>query len=387
MIAKYWDDIKIFNKGDDYFNSLIKDLCEAKKQILVESYIFEYDPLTINILTELRNAAKRGCQVRILVDGIGSMNSISKLHQYCLESNIRFRVYHPLPKWSEFLKTLSFFFLKKINTLGPFNRRNHRKCIIIDNNIAYMGSLNLTAIHSENYHPKDFWKDTGIRLTGGSTSELENEFKRNWILGPRGLFLRPIVKLLKRKKIKTGYNPKRSWIRLNTLTRHRWQLYRDLLRRIKQSQSEIFIESAYFLPKRSLLRNLIKAAKRGVRIQIIIPGKSDVPAVKWASYEILKKLLLNNISIYEYQPNVLHSKFLIIDQWASIGSLNLNYRSLFHDLEVEAILNDESSLSTLRNIWQSDKQNAKEINLSYFEKIPFLIKIASRIAFKLRYFL
>lgn len=377
-----WSYIRIFHSGDDYYHNLVQDIRNAQHSITIESYIFAIDKLTETVLNELSAARNRGCIVKIVVDGFGSYTHIPSLDRQCKLRGIEMRVFHPFPyplflvrkKISEFSTSLGFF-------LKHFNRRNHRKITIIDEKRAYLGSLNFTQDHCESLVGPKAWRDTGVCVEGPEIKQLVLDFKIT--------YMRTYVKGLFNwvGHWTKNTNPKRSLLRLNTTQRMRRRLYKDLLARVNKAESRIYLTTAYFLPKRSLLRTLFRASQRGVDIKIIIPGKSDVPMVKWAAFNIMRFLIKKGLPIFEYQPRILHAKTMIIDNEAFIGSFNMNHRSIMHDLEVEIILQDPESLSNMLSQWQEDLKNSKQLSSRDLSPPSFIFRILHNIAFRLRYML
>lgn len=377
-----WSYARIFHSGDDYYHSLVQDIRNAQHSITIESYIFTIDKLTGTILDELSAARGRGCSVKIIVDGFGSYTDIPHLDTQCKMRGIEMRVFHPFPyplflarkKSSQFSNSLGFF-------LKHFNRRNHRKITIIDEKRAYLGSLNFTQDHCESLVGPKAWRDTGVCIEGPQIRHLVLDFKisymRTYI---KGLFTWG-------GQWRKNFSPSRSLVRLNTTQRMRRRLYKDLLSRINNAESRIYLTTAYFLPKRSLLRALLRAAHRGLDIRIMIPGKSDVPMVKWAAFNIMRFLIKKGIPIFEYQPTILHAKTMIIDNEVFIGSFNMNHRSLMHDLEVEVLLKDSASLHNMLHQWQVDLENSKQLSSKELSAPSFLFRILHNIAFRLRYML
>jgi len=147
------------------------------------------------------------------------------------------------------------------------------------------------------------------------------------------------------------------------------------------------ITNAYFIPRRSVLRALKKAAQRGVEVALVLPALTDVPIVQWASRSLYYRLLKAKVRIFEYQPSVLHAKTVIIDNWATVGSHNLNHRSMIHDYEVEAVLTDNQSLNELVNQWQIDVKSSQEITLESLGKFPWWTRWISRLAYWFRYWI
>nr|BFD59983.1 phospholipase D-like domain-containing protein [Bdellovibrio sp. CKG001] len=377
-----WSQAQIFYTGDDYFHSLIQDIRQARRSVTIESYIFAEDKLTKTILAELKNARERGCTVKIVVDGFGSYTSIPFLDRYCTENGMDLRVFHPLPYpilWAH-------QFVLKYSMRGSLlfrrvNRRTHRKITIIDETRAYLGSLNFTEVHCASYVGNKAWRDTGVWVEGEPVKRLVLAFQISYLR----TFMKGLLGWVGRWKLHE--DPAREVLRLNTTQRLRRKLYRDLLRRLSQAQSRIYLTTAYFLPRRSLLRALMKAAHRGVDVQLLIPGKSDVPLVKWAAFYIVRFLLQRQVPIFEYQKSILHAKTMIIDNEAFIGSFNLNHRSILHDLEVEVILNDTQSVQSMLQQWKQDVSDSKAVSEKDFATPSWLTRLLYKIAFRLRYML
>ncbi|MGZ3768972.1 MAG: phospholipase D-like domain-containing protein [Bdellovibrio sp.] len=377
-----WSHVRIFHSGDAYFESLIEDIRNAKKSITIESYIFAYDKLTEIILDELAIALERGCSVKIVVDGFGSYYYIPQLSKICAQKGIEFRVFHPFPY--PFIWLQSFFYKHPLKThflIKKVNRRTHRKIAIIDETRAYLGSLNFIHHHSEKFMGERAWRDTGVCVEGTPVKRLVLAFQITYLR----TYLKGLINWVGRWRIKA--EPFEDILRLNTTQRTRRRLYKDLLYRFNHCHSRIYITTAYFLPKRSLLRALLKASRRGVDVQILIPGKSDVPLVKWAAFYIVRLLLQKRVKMLEYQKSILHAKTMIIDNDVMIGSFNLNHRSILHDLEVEVVLKDKESLNNMLRQWQTDVNNSKVVSEKDFAAPSWFSRILYKIAFRLRYML
>lgn len=376
-----WSHVRIFHSGDEYYQSLIEDIRKAQRSITIESYIFAHDKLTETILAELKRARERGCSVKIVVDGFGSYYYIPYLDRICAEYGIELRVFHPFPYPLLWIRQ---FFTK--SERGSFlmrrsNRRTHRKITIIDEKRAYLGSLNYTQDHCVSLVGDRAWRDTGVWVEGPPLKRLVLAFQISYLR----TYIKSLLSWVGRWRIKE--EPYETILRLNTTTKSRRRLYKDLLRRISHANSRLYITTAYFLPRRSLLRAFLKAARRGVDVKILIPGKSDVPLVKWAAFYIVRFLLQKRIPIYEYQKSILHAKTMIIDNDVFIGSFNLNHRSILHDLEVEVVLNDPDSLKNMLEQWSRDLENSKLVSEKDFAAPSWFARLLYSIAFRLRYLL
>lgn len=377
-----WSAVHIFYSGDEYFESMLADIRSATRSVTIESYIFNVDPLTLAILDELAKARERGVVIKIVVDGFGSYYSIPELDRLCSRRGIEFCVFHPLPYPLLWARELFYkYSLRGSLVFKSLNRRTHRKVTIIDEKRAYLGSLNFTQDHSEKHRGPQAWRDTGVWVEGAPLQALVLAFQISYLR----TYIKGIQQWIGRWKRRT--EPFEDILRLNSTQKARRRLYRNLLLRLSTAQKRIYITTAYFLPKRSLLRALLKAARKGVDIQILMPGKSDVPMVKWAAFSMVRFLLQKHITIYEYQKTILHAKSMIIDDDVFIGSFNLNHRSILHDLEVEVVLKDKASLESMLNQWEKDIQDSKKAHERDFSRPSWLWRPLYYLAFRLRYLL
>lgn len=381
-----WENIKIFHSGDDYFASMTQDIRNAQVKIQIEVYIFNMDRLTLPFLSELAEARQRGVLVEILVDGFGSFRSISPLQKFCIQNKMKLKVFRPF-SMSEthfrkyFFKHFLKYLLKIKFIFRRLNRRNHRKITFIDSQIAYIGSFNNSEVHSEQIKGTEVWRDSGLRICGPELKNLVFSMQEAWKWNRRAR----ILSYFKNKL--WHYHPVENLIRLNTRRRWRRSLNRDLKRRIQNAQHHVLITSAYFLPTNSLLRAFKKAASRGVPVHIIVPGPSDVPLVNLAALKLYHQLYKAGVRIFQYQPSILHAKSMIIDDFYTLGSMNLNYRSLLHDLEVTVIINDLPSQKNLLDQWTLDLSKSQEFSYQSFENLSWIIKLMARLAFRFRYWL
>ncbi len=383
--------IQLHFTGDGYFNSALKAIESAKHEVLLESYIYDLDPIGLRFLSALSAAKKRGLKVFLMVDGIGSFNWQKALERSCYEHQIPLHVYHPLPFASGFsfswknLRRLLFFFRR-------VNRRNHRKIILIDRRHVFMGGLNISKTQSEEFLGEKAWRDTGIELeyetAMSDTHLLARAFYHTWRTSSwRKALLRPrsILKLPRKPRVRFPMLPQR--FRLNTPPWVRYFLLRDLRRRIKLAKTRILITNAYFVPRRSVLAALRKAARRGVFVGLVLPSKTDVSFVREASRSLYYRLMKSGVHIYEYQPSILHAKTLVIDDWATVGSHNLNHRSMLHDLEIEAVVTEPEQINELVEQWDLDARKSKHYQIHDLGRFPWYQRTLSRVIYWFRYWI
>lgn len=383
---------QIFFHGDDYFSALFTDIAHATHSIDLETYIFELDKLGKKVLQALLEAAQRGVVVRVLVDGAGTPQWGGGLVRALEKAGGMTRVFHPFPwrlwQWSRsFVHVPSV--LKAIYLLLKINSRNHRKTCIIDQKIVYVGGFNIAKNHvthsDDNVVPASKgedkvkisgWRDTGVRLEGVSNlNELNIAFNASWDHLAVNERLRQIFHHVYTDPI----------FRLNYNWHRRRVLYKNLRYRIKQCKHRVWITNAYFVPDNFLLKKLQDAAMRGVDVRILLPRKSDIAFMPWASKTFYERLLKAGVRIFEYLPTVLHAKTLILDDWMLIGSSNLNHRSLLHDLEIDVNIRQPTSKLILVQQFLEDLQQAKEIILPSWQKPPFYQRLVGGVALYLKY--
>jgi cardiolipin synthase len=162
-------------------------------------------------------------------------------------------------------------------------------------------------------------------------------------------------------------------------------LYKNLLKRIGKAKNKVWITNAYFIPNNLFLRCIKKSAQKGVDVRIILPNKSDVEGIKWATYIFYKKLIKSGIKIYAYEPSILHAKTIIIDNWFLVGTSNLNHRSLLHDLEIDIEIQSDSAKQKILEQYEEDFTQSKLITLSNLPKTNLIQKIVGRLFMLFKY--
>lgn len=366
MSATGWESEKIYYSAETYFTDLVCCIRQANLTIDFETYIFNCDKIGSLILQELRAAADRGVRVRLLVDGIGVFFEIPKLIPALKNNSVQMAVFHPVllshvinKKWLR-----PGFFL---NVFSHINRRLHRKTCLIDGKTLFVGSFNVT----DNSN-----RETGAKVTGEWTQVISAAFRETWFKAQRpyrlvgyrrnGVSPSPLVRINSRRKIR----------KLNN---------KDLIRRMRSANQRIWITNAYFVPPPKILNAILKARQKGVDVQIILPSRSDVPLVKFVTETYYRGMLSKGVRIFEYQKDFLHAKTMLIDDWATVGSSNMNHRSVFHDLEVDVVLTQASSLDSLKSQFLIDRENSIEINLKNLRKRHWVDRLFIWFLSSLRY--
>ena len=342
----------IYPQADAYFKSILIAIAQAQSQIDMEVYIFNIDTIGQKISQALIQAAQRGVQVRLLVDGMGVNVDFILTAKRLIAAGAQVHIHRPLPwhleQWSLSLSSAKglqkFWYL-----LSNINQRNHRKLLIIDQKAIWLGSINVSQKHLSTKHGGESWRDTAIELHHIDTDAIQSIFDLNWNRW----------KTKGKKKLSQKILP--SPFLFNFTRPLRQAQRKQLLSRIAKAQDHIWITNAYFVPDSKLLNALVKASNKGIDVRFVLPSQSDVFFIPWAASFFYEQLLNAGARIYEYQAGVLHAKTLIIDDWASIGSSNFNRRSLQHDLEVDYTLQLSESVNQLQHDFLDDLKQSEEL--------------------------
>lgn len=374
-----WRVEEMFLEGDIFFERLLSAIAGARHTVEMEMYIFTNDQLAELFLGALGDAARRGLTVKVLVDGVGSYGSILSNAERLRAAGVEIRVYHPV-RISALVRRL--FRLPRLSPLRRFfatlNRRNHRKVCIVDMHEAWLGSFNISAVHSRRLSGDAVWRDTGVRVVGGGIRDLRRAFERVWYSATerrRWSWVR---------RVTAGRLRAPELVKLNWKGHQRRRNFGALLQRIKRAQERVWITNPYFVPHGALLRALTDAAGRGVDVRLLVPRRSDVFFMPWVGAYFYEPLLRERVRIWEYRRGILHAKSLLIDNWALIGSSNLNQRSLRYDLEVDVVLSKPSSLAFLEDAFHHDLEGADELHSLDLAGRPWWQQFVAKVCFAYR---
>ena len=261
---------------------------------------------------------------------------------------------------------------------APFNyvHRDHRKLIVIDSKQAFTGGLNIANEYSGFYFRRRSrgWRDTGMIVEGPIVNELLDTFKKSWTTwGGEKIHFQGACEETQGSIPEDGI-PALPIFVYSGVGRRRM---RNLLRySIDHAQTSILLTSAYFIPSRRLIERLERSVKRGVRVRILVPGKSDVPAASYAGRAFFSRLLKAGIEIYTYRGEMLHAKTYLFDQcWSVIGSTNLDYQSLRYNDEGNIGILDGPFASQMTEIFEEDLENSFRIDEEAWRQRPFLEKV------------
>ncbi|MDP9362282.1 MAG: cardiolipin synthase [Acidobacteriota bacterium] len=334
--------VQLLENGDQFFPLLLRDIASAKQSVHVESYIWWKGAICGQIANALAAKARQGVEVRLLVDASGGHKMDKELAKLMLDSGVRFIRFHP--------PTLA--------NLGRLNNRDHRKEMIIDGRIGYIGGYGFAEQWTGHAQDKDHWRDAGLRVEGPIVSRLQAAFAENWIeetgeiMAGEKYF--PHLAAVGSTKAHLAYTSPTGGVSSVQV------LY---YLAIKAARHEIIIQNPYLLPDDESIDALAEAVKRGVDVRIMVPAtmSTDSPIVQHASHHRFGMLLKSGIKIFEYKKTLLHQKVIIVDGvWSCVGSTNFDRRAMQLNDEVSMGVLDPALATQLKAVFASDMQFAEQ---------------------------
>ena len=360
--------LTLLENGTEYFPALIAALNAAKHEIHLETYIFSADAIGQAVADALMHAARRGVETRILLDGFGSRNLGAALLNALRLAGVTvlfFRPEHGLLRLSR-------------NRL----RRMHRKLVVVDARIGFVGGINLIDdLHGRNLAlPR---QDYAVRIEGPLVADLHSATRRLWLIvtwSQFGLHRNEPV-WLKPHPEKIG--TQRASFLTRDSVRQRRSIEKSYLRAIRRARSQILLANAYFLPGLRFRHALIDAARRGVKVTLIVQGHSDHPLYQMAARALYRHLLDNGIALFEYHATELHAKVAVIDEsWATVGSSNIDPFSLMLSREANLVVHDHTFATQLKTSLELALQRgAHQIHRQTWHQIPWHARFASWVAY------
>lgn len=355
--------IDLFTDGNKLYEKVIEDIYNAKNYIHLEYYTFELDGLGHRILDALETKLKEGLEVKILYDDVGSKKvRMSKFHHF-----------------ESLGGEVEAFFASKFPLINfRMNNRNHRKIIVIDGQVGYIGGFNI----GDDYlglGKLGYWRDTHIRVEGDVIDALQIRFILDWNSQAHRPQLEYDDKYFPKKRQHKGKSAIQIASSGPAFDLH--QIEYGYTKMIMSAKKSIYMQSPYFIPDQSYINALKMAANAGVDVHLMIPCKPDHPFVYWATFSYAAELLNSGVKIYTYQNGFIHSKVMMIDdEICSVGSANMDYRSFALNFEVNAFIYDEEIAKEIRVAYEDDIKKSKLLTLEKYNNRSLSIKVKEDIA-------
>lgn len=345
------NEIEIFTTGKDKFDKLLNDLRNARTSILLQYYIFLDDEIGRQVADVLIQKAKAGVLVKVMYDHVGSFSARSRFFRRMEEAGV---ATHP------------FFRVNFPQLANRLNWRNHRKIAVIDGEIGYIGGMNIADRYIKGQGKGKIWRDTHFRIKGDIVESLIYSFAIDWNF----LKKEPYV-----PDVKPAIGGVDNSCGVQLLTggpTERWNnLALCFLRAISSARKTILIQTPYFLPTDSLFNALQAAALAKVDVRIMIPDHPDSRLLRYASFSYVTQCLKAGIKVYLYEPGMLHSKVMIIDDgFVTSGSTNFDFRSFENNFEGNLLIYDTEVNRKMRDIYFEDLNYCRKINIEKWRKRP-----------------
>ncbi len=351
--------------GTQIFPAMLSSIRGARESINLLSYVFWKGDVSIAFANELSAAAKRGVEVRVLLDAYGARKMKLELMEQMKQAGCKFAWYRPL-RW---------------HNLRRYNNRTHRKVLVVDGRTGFTGGVGIASEWTGNAQDPAHWRDDHFLLEGPVVRYLQGSFAENWrqatgvVLAGESMF--PVLTHVgDARMVPLSAAPGGS---ISDIAFVYWLLFHA-------ATQEVRIATPYFVPDPDLELGIADAARRGVKITLLVPGQhQDSAIVRYASRTYYRRLLEAGVRIFEYQPTMMHTKTVTVDnQWAVIGSSNFDSRSFELNYEIAIAAYDTSLVEALKVSYAEDLQAAREITLEEVNEWSLFARARNHLALLLR---
>lgn len=357
------NDIDIYTDGNKLYDDMIEDMKQATKFIHIQYYIIKDDVLFERIQQVLKEKAAQGVEVRILFDGMGCRTVKRQVWKKLNEAGI---------ETAEFFPALLRRFQLRINY------RNHRKIVVIDNKVGYVGGYNVGKEYIGLDEKFGYWRDTHLRIRGSSLVGLQFRFVLDWNYAAKeNLFGNPVYY--------DNFVPgERDFCKMQIITsgpdNGDMQIRDNYLRLIHKAKKSIYIQTPYFIPDEAIFDSLLIAIRSGIEVNVMIPCKPDHPFVYWATYSYIGDLIMAGANCYTYDNGFLHAKGMVVDgKVFCYGTANMDIRSFELNFEVNAIVYNEDKAKEMEQCFIQDLAVCTQITKDIYAKRSLMIRIKEQV--------
>lgn len=341
------NDFKLLIDSRQFFPQMLSAIQAAQHTIYLEQYLVASGVVLNDFISALIDAANSGVKVHILLDDYGAKETSIADRKKLLDAGIDLVLFNPF-KWSQLYGSL---------------RRNHRKLLLVDHQIAFVGGAGLSDEYRIEETPSTSWHDTVIRIEGEVVHDWHRSFLAMWERATKTQLpanhMASLVKAQQLGRVAEANGPGKN------------QIIRHAIAQIKKSRDIVWIATPYFVITQKMRHALNSAARRGVDVRLLLPGDiSDHPWITHAARRYYARLLKNNIRIYEYQPRFIHAKLIICDDWVSIGSSNLDRWNHYWNLDAnQEVLHGEFA-NEVRALFGQDFRQSQMIDIEIWQQRP-----------------
>ena len=355
--------------GGETYTAMLAAIAGAKTTIHLETYILASDRTGDRFKAALIERAKAGVTVRLMYDAVGSFGLSDSWLAALREAGVHVLLFNPIAPWRARFR------------LG---HRDHRKILVVDDEVAFTGGLNIANDYASVDEGGAGWHDQHCRVRGPIVADLSRLFRRTWLRAGGDPYPAPP----RASEIPVVGGSSFARMIENTARRKRTAIRRAYLHVIKTAQKSVLIENAYFMPDRGVRRALVRAVRRGVDVRVIVPGHSDIRLIEWASLYVMRRLARRNVKMLRWRGVMLHAKTAVVDGvWSTIGSYNFDAQSRFNNLEVTLEILDPEVATALTTQFERDVAACDAFDEASWKKLPFWRKTLAWLAYRVRRFL
>jgi len=340
---------KLLIDGNRFFPAMLDAIAAAESYVLLEMYLTESGTVANRFVAALLAAAARGVTVKLMLDDYGARGLHRVDRERLQQGNVEVIYFNRLRygKWQR-----NFY-------------RNHRKLLLVDGRIAYVGGPGITDEFDPPVHNERRWRDTVVAIEGPVLGDWQELFRETWDHVTNDTLSVPL-----RVDFPTAGQQSGRVNRSRGIFYH--EITRTVITRIRNSHRRVWLATAYFVPSMKLRRTLRRAVRRGVDVRLLVPGDhTDHPAVRHAGRRYYYRLLRHGVRIFEFQPRFTHSKVLVCDEWCSIGSSNLDRWTLRWNLEANQEIDDSAFSDQVCEMLEDDFRHSGECLFSEWDKRPW----------------
>jgi phosphatidylserine/phosphatidylglycerophosphate/cardiolipin synthase-like enzyme len=324
--------------GADFFPAMLGAIAQARQYLCLEMYLFESGRVADQFIDALSDAGRRGVKLYLLLDDFGALALNRKDRQRLYDAGARISFYNSL-SYAGFHRNLF---------------RNHRKLLLVDGRTAFVGGMGITDAFDARSFGVLAWHEVAVQIEGPILGDWQEAFLRTW-----NLWTPSPLALPDPAAAAAGKAPGRVALSAGI---QRAEIKGALLRHVRAAERRVWIATAYFIPDRKLRRALRRAAGAGVDVRLLLAGpRTDHPAVRQAGRRFYTHLLRSGVRIFEYQPRFLHAKIQLCDDWASIGSSNLDRWNFRWNLEANQEVEDEDFARRTAALFEMDFSESVEV--------------------------
>jgi cardiolipin synthase len=354
--------VSVITDGCHKFDCLIRDIKAAKQSVNVMYFIVKNDSMGRLLIDALIEKAKEGIEVRLLIDAMGSRQISRKMLEPLKEAGGQYAYFFP-PMF------------KYLNM--KLNYRNHRKLVVIDGSIGYLGGFNVGNEYVGKKKKFGYWRDTHLRLMGSCVQDMNARFILDWRFASKENIL------LSQAYYNEPFQAGTTGIQIVSCgpDSPKEEIKQGYLKMIASAKKNIYIQTPYFVPDAAILEALKTAVLCGVDVRIMIPCMPDHMFVYWATYSYVGILLNLGAKIYIYDEGFMHAKTICVDgEVASIGSANFDIRSFRLNFEANAFIYDAAEVYKLEAIFESDMMKSHELTKHLYRNRPLMVKFKESIS-------